>query len=131
MDFSRLFFLYNLEFIMKLLNRFKLLLVLSMFVPALAHAKLSEIFGNIAVEAGSITQYLLYFLSLGGLVGFVWAFVKFRKAKDENRDTGPAMVSMLVCVVLGIGSFLYAAAAESVTDEEYEVKTEYNDSDWN
>lgn len=96
-----------------------------MLFACTASAKLSDLGGNMANEGGLLAKYGLYFLSLGGLFIFIFGFLEYKKAKSQNGDKGMAVVMLLVGLGLGLGPLLYKNSAESVTDETYEVNTDY------
>lgn len=99
--------------------------VLMMLFACAASAKLSDLGGNMADEAGFLAKYGLYFLSLAGLFIFIFGFLEYKKAKTQNGDKGMAVMMLLVGLGLGLGPLLYKHSAESVTDDTYEVNTDY------
>jgi uncharacterized membrane protein len=99
--------------------------LLFMVFASAASAKLSDYGQNVVGEVGFFAKYGMYIFTVIGLFMFVFGFMEYKKAKTQNGDKSMAITSLIVGLCLGIGSLLYQQSVESVTDEQYEVNTDF------
>lgn len=87
--------------------------------------KLSDMFKRWGEEIGAGAHFGLFVISVVGVFTFLFGFTEYKKAKQTNGDKSIATTFIVVGVLMGVGPWIYAAAAESTTGQTYQVSTDY------
>lgn len=98
-----------------------------MVMSVAANAQLSQWGENIAGEGG---KFLLLGQFLFGIIGFftfVFGGLEYKKQKSGQKDYGLAYTLFAIGIFLGIAAPMYIQSIKSVTNEDVEIRSEFDD----